>query len=480
MAQRWLKRWLKQHLPKQAGREQLPSNPEPSETTDAAGDHGDLSSGEERSSANSVKAAAAKAVAGDKNIGLIGGVMLLINNLAGPTIVSMPALAQEAGWLALIAVELLVAAVAAGCGFMLLGAMRRMPGNRRFEKQVQYANLSDYYFPRPIGWLFMICYHSNMVLSLMSLIIQSAQVIDYLIMNWHGCAPGIAFLPRFELACGSAKDSSTPFGDRTVLSSSMFIVGLISVPFAVQNLDDNVVLQYLAILGLVVMACVWVAVLTHQPDFPTSLPAVTPALGGLVGTILFNFAFASSLPSWVSEKKPGVSVSKSFGFSLGFVVALYTLIGIVGGLAFKPFYSTDENLFSKLNASGSMLGRATVTAYPALQNFTSIPVLSILIRYNLIQAGLWRCTATMLALALPWVLSVFFYAGHGFDDIAEYGGLLTSSVVNFLGPLALYLIALQRGYAPEPSRVGFESETVEEGNPVSFSSSASSSEEEIS
>merc|ERR1712070_643653 len=113
------------------------------------------------------------------------------------------------------------------------------------------------------------------------------------------------------------------------------------------------------------------------------------------------------------------------GITMVYVVLIYTLVGVVGGMAYPPFYETDENLFSKLNAGGSRIGKATVTAYPMLQNFTSIPVFSILIRYNLLQSGITPSMATMTAVVLPWVLSVAFYTGSGFDMISEWGGLVT-------------------------------------------------------
>merc|ERR1712087_564819 len=97
---------------------------------------------------------------------------------------------------------------------------------------------------------------------------------------------------------------------------------------------------------------------------------------------------------------------------MGYVVVIYSVVGIIGGMAYKPFYMTDENLFSKLNAGGSRLGQATVTAYPMLQNFTSIPVFSILIRYNLIQSGVDSSTAFMFAVVLPWAMSIAFYTGR--------------------------------------------------------------------
>ncbi|CAK0875004.1 unnamed protein product [Prorocentrum cordatum] len=195
------------------------------------------------------------------------------------------------------------------------------------------------------------------------------------------------------------------------------------------------------------MSVVWVAILVSEPDFPTLLPAMTTMQGGLIGTVLFNFAFTSALPSWVNEKRPEVSVFASFALTMGYVLVVYTVIGIVGGMAYKPFYTTDENLFSKLNAGGSKLGRVTVTAYPMLQNFTSIPVFSILTRYNLVQSGLSDGMATFIAVVVPWILSIAFYTGSGFNSISEIGGLATSSVINFIVPAALYASA--RRYASE-------------------------------
>jgi len=178
---------------------------------------------------------------------------------------------------------------------------------------------------------------------------------------------------------------------------------------------------------------------------------VTWSQGPLIGTVLFNFAFTSTLPSWVNEKRPEVSVAASFGITMVYVVVTYTVVGVIGGMAYKPFYTTDENLFSKLNAGGSRLGQATVTAYPMLQNFTSIPVFSIMIRYNLLQSGLSAGMATLIAVGLPWVLSVPFYTGRGFDTISEYGGLVTSSVINFIVPAVLYCLARGQPVLGKPS-----------------------------
>ncbi|CAE7035363.1 unnamed protein product [Symbiodinium sp. CCMP2456] len=241
--------------------------------------------------------------------------------------------------------------------YMLIEAMRCMPGNHGFEQTIEFTNLASFYLPYEMYVATMVCYHVNSILNLMSLIIQLA-------------------------------------------------VALICAPFAVRNLDDNVILQYLAVIGLSVMSVIWISLLVAEPTFPSPLPVATTAQSSLVGTVLFNFAFTSTLPSWVNEKKAEVSVGVTFWTVMGYVVVTYTVIGVVGGMAYPPFYTTDENLFSKLNAGGSRLGQATVAAYPMLQNVTSIPVLAILIRSNLIQGGLDSVTSTFIAVGLPWLMSI--------------------------------------------------------------------------
>merc|ERR1712032_45774 len=116
-----------------------------------------------------------------------------------------------------------------------------------------------------------------------------------------------------------------------------------------------------------------------------------------------------------------------------------SLIGIVGGMAFLPFFAAgDETLFSKLNATGSQLARITVALYPLLQNLTSIPVFSILMRYNLLKMGCGYYVAVFLAVVAPWVLSVPFYGSGGFQEIAQVGGMFVSPLVNLFIPAAMF------------------------------------------
>ncbi|CAE7771548.1 SPAC1F5.02, partial [Symbiodinium microadriaticum] len=314
----------------------------------------------------------------------------------------------------------------------LVEAVQRMPENEEFSRRIEFSDLIRHYFPFPLDHAMMLIYHVYLMLTLMTYIIQSGQVVDYIILDSFGCAPGLRLSVDggSHLICGTHRDSVTPFGEEAILSSSMCIIVLVCIPLAMKNLDDNILLQWAAIVGLSVMAAYWAVFMASQPNFPHALPAVTSSQTSLVGTVLFNFAFMSALPSWLNEKRPGVPVARSFGY----VVAVYTALGVLGGMALPPLSNSGQNLFSKLNESGSVVAQSSVALYPILQNFTSIPVLAIFIRYNLQASGLSRGLATFVAFGVPWLLSIPFYTGRGLDAIAETGGLATSSVINFLVP----------------------------------------------
>lgn len=299
--------------------------------------------------------------------------MLLANSLAGPTVSLMPGLAQEAGWVPLVAIMCLLGAFSAWCGFRLLDAMRAMPNNSAFEERVEFTDVLEFYLSPHWFRAAMICYFAYLVVTLMSYLIQTAQVLDYVVLRVSGGAYGLELWPRQRGVLGTLLNSCSPFdGSKVVLSSSFALVALICAPFAWMNLDDNITLQWIATCGFAVIVVVWLGLLAGQPIFPGRLPVATTSLGNVTGTLLFNFAFTSGVPSWANEKRPDVSAATSFCASIGFVCVVYSMVGIVGGLAYEPFYETDENLFSKLNASGSWLAQATVAAYPVLQNLTSM------------------------------------------------------------------------------------------------------------
>ena len=51
----------------------------------------------------------------------------------------------------------------------------------------------------------------------------------------------------------------------------------------------------------------------------------------------------------ISVVEPGEWLSQNPACEKPLQVVLYSLVGIIGGMAYSPFYDTNENLFSKLS-----------------------------------------------------------------------------------------------------------------------------------
>ena len=52
--------------------------------------------------------------------------------------------------------------------------------------------------------------------------------------------------------------------------------------------------------------------------------------------------------------------------------------------------------------------------------------------------------ANFLSVLLPWILTIPFYTGSGFSQVVTWTGVVVNGMVNFIFPLHIYNIAVQR------------------------------------
>lgn len=135
---------------------------------------------------------------------------------------------------------------------------------------------------------------------------------------------------------------------------------------------------------------------------------------------------------------------------MGLAFVCYVVMGILGGMAFAPYFNTHDDLLTKMNdlqhatKLHKLLGKITEYAYPIVVNLTSIPVFSIMMRYNLLESGLVpRWVATVLSMILPWCICVPLYTGDGFQVLVTWAGLVFNSAANFIIPPLLYVAAVR-------------------------------------
>jgi hypothetical protein len=160
----------------------------------------------------------------------------------------------------------------------------------------------------------------------------------------------------------------------------------------------------------------------------------------------------TSIPSWVNEKKENVSIVRSFGLAMPLSVTIFTFLGLFGGLAFDKF-EHNSTILVVIYGLGSKVAKITFFLFPACVNLTSIPVFSIMQRYNLVTSGVCgHKMALFIAVLCPWLISIPLYTGSGYELLVTWSGILITSVVNFIVPPILYLLALRATAAQSARR----------------------------
>ncbi|CAD7955601.1 unnamed protein product [Amoebophrya sp. A120] len=165
----------------------------------------------------------------------------------------------------------------------------------------------------------------------------------------------------------------------------------------------------------------------------------------LMGTVLSNFAVCMIIPSWLNEKSPEVSVSRSVWFSMSLCTVIYLTVGILGAAFFGHLLSEQANFLTvMIHRTNSFLVRFTCYTFPLVAALTGVPLCSIVCRYNLLEQELCETAfvANIWAIALPWTLAIPLQTwnhGEGTQDFLNYGSLLFCTFVNFVVPFIVFL-----------------------------------------
>jgi len=163
-------------------------------------------------------------------------------------------------------------------------------------------------------------------------------------------------------SCINSNDVSNgnPWGCHVVISLGFVVALLITVPMGIFNLDDNMIVQVVAFVLTVLCWCIWfIAYFFARDDGEWTLDAVATgnswnSQAGVLGNVLFNFGFVTTIPSWVNEKKPSVSINKSVWFSTFMCNVIFFFIGIPGAMVFQYILLVRRQTCAK---SAPMMGK---------------------------------------------------------------------------------------------------------------------------
>eukprot|EP01113_Clastostelium_recurvatum_P020372 TRINITY_DN2416_c0_g1_i4.p1 TRINITY_DN2416_c0_g1~~TRINITY_DN2416_c0_g1_i4.p1 ORF type:complete len:526 (-),score=90.87 TRINITY_DN2416_c0_g1_i4:1051-2628(-) len=385
---------------------------------------------------------------GGKNISFFGSISLITNNMTGPTMITIPVVFQQAGWVPTIILTILMMIISNFSSTFLCEAMSSIPGNNRFQGRIELSTLAEAYFPKYLYKITMLLLFITLQGSNIAAIIVSAQTMDLTLLAIFKWTGALEFYPHFGFASATTVgDAISPFGnDVYVLSLGFIIVLLLTIPLGFLNLDDNATVQEAAMALTIAIIIEWASASFGEGLIQTSrVPAIGPNQGLLMGTLIFTFASVVNVPSWANEMKPKTNVNHCVWIGDGVATLLLLIPGLLGAWSYD--FTGSQDLLDVIDADDGRFAipsRITVYLFPAVVCLSGIPVTSIIVRYNLMLSGLCgKYTANFWAVVFPWLVSIPFYTGAGLSNVINWTSLLCNGITNFIIPLSLYILSIQ-------------------------------------
>eukprot|EP00899_Mesostigma_viride_P024530 jgi/Mesvir1/5261/Mv15376-RA.4 len=369
-----------------------------------------------------------------------GTIALLVNNVVGPGLAAIPRVFQAAGWVPSITVMLFMTVLSYLSSLFLCETMLRIPGNKNYRKELEFLAIAKHYLSHAQYKITMLLFVISLECLNMAAIVQSIQVTDDLLEKLFGASCGLQLWPQWDALCSRDLDA---LDDAIILSAGLVIFALITVPIGFLQLDDSIAVQQGSFVILLLIIVQWMFdFLDHEVHFD-AVPAFAGDQHQVLGVIAFNYCFVTTIPSWVNRKKRGVDEDSSVMGSVMLSSSMFLLVGLWGGLTLVLSDNTD--LLDVLSKEPSLLSALAVYLFPVVVNLAGIPVLSIIVRDNLVQEGIFSHRwASIISNLFPWLCTLPFYTGQGFQNLINWTGLLTLGVVNFVIPLAMFIKAMER------------------------------------
>ncbi|KAJ3180768.1 hypothetical protein HDU87_001881 [Geranomyces variabilis] len=373
-------------------------------------------------------------------------------------IITIPLLFQQSGWLVPILCFFAISFLAAlGCLF-LIESMTYFPGNEKFQRNVELTVLVHQFYGRKWYYMMHIVLYGSLQSFNIASIISAAQTFDSFLITLTGQTCGYGISPLTGFICVSEQtNSNSPFGDNYMLATAGFILLLVMViPLISLNLNDNLIVQLFSVVYLGFIIFVWVLIALAAGVNRAGMTAIGTDLTPVLGTVMFNYTLANTVPSWVNTKHKSVPIAKTIWYSVGIATTMYVTIGIFGGAAFPM--PADSNLIQAVAASSYVSGAGKAVnsvinvTYPMLVLLTSIPVSIIIVKLNLVSSRL--CTgawAQFWAAAVPFLAALPFQTGAWITQFSNWTSLIFQSTCNFAAPFLVYLFLPRRNLVMQQS-----------------------------
>ena len=156
------------------------------------------------------------------------------------------------------------------------------------------------------------------------------------------------------------------------------------------------------------------------------------AVTSCLGVVVFNWGFITTVPSWINEKAPAVSCQQCLWGSTTLSMLLFFVLGVLGAMAYgdagpnppQAFTAmmTDNDVTSAILQQDRLgwVGKAAVYLFDPVAVMSSIPIFSIVVKYNLQENGMPALSSSLLAVVAPWLLVIPFLCDAYYMQVHVY------------------------------------------------------------
>jgi hypothetical protein len=251
-----------------------------------------------------------------QTIGPFASFALIVNNTAGPGLMSLPLLFQKAGIVPVTACIILTCVCSSINGTMLSEVLASIPKNADFSLGLEYSSAFDIVIGASAYYLAETFFLSACMVQALTGLVETAQSLDsflasYLIGHTYALqlAPEVKFVEWAPDHCKHPDGYCDPFHDAgpLIISAGFVIVTLLFFPLGRGHLQETMVIQFIS------FSCLLFFMSEFSLEFiskglPYSVPWFGSQFQDVIGIILFNYAFVITVPAWLIGKINGFSV----------------------------------------------------------------------------------------------------------------------------------------------------------------------------
>jgi len=396
-------------------------------------------------------------ILGEKEIGKIGSVAFLVNQIFGPGGMVLPVAFLNCGWVPVTCFNFVVFTISIVGALMLVEAISKIQGNRYFGQRIEFSTLVLSLLPRPIANVSRFCYHFTMIGLNMIAIVLCAQAMDNALVWVFGHTYALQVYPEFKFLGLTEKGPDAMNGlysgtlYRLGITLGYTIVAFFTMPLGLLTIAGSRNIQIVAfiftILTIIVFFIHFCFVRNrHGEEVRSHRLAPFESEGNMslaVTATAASYMYSMYIPTWINEKRPEVSIRRSLWGVTGTASVFYVMVGCACAIAYP--YLKKRNVMQYLyeNDQTSEFYKVVIIIYTITAVLPGIPINAISVRYNLyVSRVAGRRTSFFFGSCAPFLVAWLFSNRELAVGVLMWGLVLCGGFINLVLPPYLYYKAM--------------------------------------